>query len=280
MSTLSLIPICVFLAVSGCDKSAGPLNIIDYPMGAGTAWSYHWTLTTYNYRPVLPGATVRDTVIEEDMTVEILGNAVLRDSLSTIKFRGTSTAIGGADISYYTLGNSTLSLAAYQSGGATDIFPKGSVRYRCQGQSFSSIRGLARFVERTMLNGSGLLSDSITYETQPPKVLMFPLAAGKEWAYRAYGNPGPKMNKRVLSQENLVTPAGTFPTFKIQLLYDWNNLGVWDTTMLFYDHVGLQGLMKRTLVVLNIAVSSESGPGLIGYIDMKIEHDLTSLKIQ
>jgi len=273
---------CLCAMVPGCKDSTGPLNVVSYPLGSGSVWTYHRTMSTFNFRPTRQGVTNRDTTIEEDVRTEILGTQMLHDTVGTIKFKGTSTGNPGTDISYYTLRKNALYLYAYQSGGATDVLPKHSARYRYRyrGKSFGSIRELSRFVERGLEDASGAPSDSVTYEAQPPKVLIFPLAAGKEWTYREYGNPFAKMNKRVLYQENLTTPAGTFLTYKIQMLYDWNNRGVWDTTYIFYDNVGQQGLLKRSWLVRDLLITSDTGPEVLGYFDMKIQHDLTSLKIQ
>ena len=273
---------CFSLALTGCDKGGGgPVNIADYPMGAGTTWAYHRTMSTYNFRPVKGGSSsYRDTVIQEDLGVEILGSVILRDSIHTVAFKGTSPY--GTDVSYYRISDNTLLLVAYQHAGATFILPKRHIpyRYSFHGRSFSSLEDLSRFIEHGPATGDGPLADSITYEQHPPAVLVFPLTPGRVWAYRAYGDPGPKMEKRVLFQENITTPAGIIPTYRIQLLSDWNNTGAWDTTWSYYDNVGPQGLLRRTMLVLNLAVTSESDPEPVGYIDMRDEHDLTSMKIK
>lgn len=282
MRTPILIIACLSVIVLGCKDSTGPAKVLSYPLGAGSVWAYHRTLSMFNFRPIQQGATFRDTTIEDDMRSEILGTQTLHDTVQTIKFQGTTTGISAADIYYYTLRNSTLYLYAYKSGGATDILPKHSslYRYRYRGQSFASIRELSRFIERGLVDAPGAPPDSIIYEAHPPKVLVFPLAAGNEWTFRGYGEPIAKMNKRVLLQEFLTTIAGTFLTYRIQTLYDWNNRGVWDTTFIFYDNVGQQGLLKRSFLIRDLIITNETSPEGLGYFDMKIQHDLTSLKIQ
>jgi hypothetical protein len=57
------IVVCMFLAqclfLSACKESTGTgLPVVDsYPLAAGNAWEYKRQFYTYNFRPIVPGAT-------------------------------------------------------------------------------------------------------------------------------------------------------------------------------------------------------------------------------
>ena len=279
MKATTILSLCLFAGVLGCDKSSGPGSSMTYPLTAGTTWSYHQKIST-TFRPIQPGATYRDTVIESDEKVEITGSKLLHDSLRTTEFRATSTETMYPDISYYSVKDNAFYLTAYRSTGYTEILPKRSIRYRyhLRGQSFASLQEVFRFAERGFRENAVQSSDSIYFEPHPPKVFVFPLWIGSEWTYREYGQSFAKMAKKVLSQENVTTPGGPVPAFKIQMRYDWSGTGRWDTTMSIYDLVAQQGLMGRTILI-RLTVSSENGPEPIGYLDLKKEIILTSMKI-
>jgi len=48
------------------------------------------------------------------------------------------------------------------------------------------------------------------------------------------------IQKKIIAQETVTVPAGTFNCYKIQVIYSY------DTTIERYDYIAPQGLIKRT----------------------------------
>jgi hypothetical protein len=266
----------IILLFSSCNKSVEPPDVKNYPLTAGSVWNYDGRFETFNFRPLNDSATFRDTVIERTLRVECIGNVVLRDSVSTIKFISTQSDFVGTSSHYYVLQQDTLFQYAYGRIGGSIIMPKQHAKYKYHiaGLTFSSLQDAVRFFEESIEQ----FADSIIFDVRPPKTLVFPLKVGLEWSYRKRGYPF-GIEKKVIGTENLTTPQGIFSVYKIQWFWDINNDGIRDTTISGFDYVGNQGLLKRTFLFTAFAVTVDD-PAPIGYVDAKDEFTITSFDIQ
>ena len=259
-----------------------PRTIDRYPLATGNTWTYTRTFSTFNFRPASPGATFRDTSIVSSVAVQILGRETLQDS-PLWKFRSEEHESGRpsfASYLFYRERGDSLILAAYSGGSLFTpqqrLTDHASSRYTLNGRSYLSFRELLNISPEYF---PVALTDSIYYEGLPVNVYVFPFSVGLEWQYRERGTAW-RMNKRVTGTEAVRTVAGIFSTYKIRWFWDMNDDGVWDTNIEAYDYVSTRGLMKRTFIFKDFAVTNASSPdSVIGYFDAKDEASLNSVDL-
>jgi hypothetical protein len=277
------------LAVSvlaGCNNStdvAGPIHPvtgrIDFPLEAGGLWTYDASTSTHNFRPAVPGATFRDTVIRWNAVVQSLGRDTLRDSIEVWKIHANESMQGSfsADC-FYVVGRDTLFQFAYTGG--SQIFPVQPSAYQFEygGRSYASIGDLVDAFGLRVISGLFSAVNDTLFEPRPPKALIFPLRQGLEWNYRETGYPF-RIGKKVLGEVFLLTRAGFFPVSKIQWMWDIRNRGVWDSTLAGYEYVSPRGLIRREFLMNDVGLTGPDDPEPIGYFDLKTEYVLTSTNV-
>lgn len=272
----AVVVISVLCSVAGCNKSLDPENVSSYPFNPSAEWNYRGIDSTYNFRPVSPGATFRDSVVHWNSNVKYIGERLLHDTVRTSLLRATETFDSSTQEvtnKYYATTGDSLFLYAYD-GTASSLPKKSIIKYMFNGQTFNSIRELTRRYEGSVLGTVG----DIVYEVNPPKVLVFPLKIGLEWTYRApSGNPW-YIGKKIVGHETITTPGGSFATYKVQWIWDFNGDAVPDSDATGYDHITSAGLLKRTFVFTNAAVTV-GDPTPIGYIDIIHEYVVTSFSV-
>ena len=281
----ALSTLCVMmLGLLACRSSTEPASEVNnYPLSAGYVWNYTGQYATFNFRPLRQGATFRDTVIQWPAKAEIVGRAVLRDSIDTWKFRSTTALSHTAfDEQYYLLNGDTLYQYAYRSGNLG--FPKGfsPIRFVYQGRAFESLDEMFDVLTNGFpFNYGEPRADSIVYELTPPRVLIFPVRDGLQWSYRPKGTPGGRIDKKVVGVEQIPLPAIIYSTHKIQWLWDLNQDDIWDTTLVGFDYINAKGIIKRTFIFKDVEATSEQNPDeVIGLFDVKFEYLLKSHNIK
>ncbi|HEV8538533.1 MAG TPA: hypothetical protein VGR15_06380 [Bacteroidota bacterium] len=274
----SFLHLSILLCCAGCNKAVEPGNVPSYPLIPLAEWKYSGIDSTYNFRPISPGTMYHDTVIHSSSIVKCLGEHILRDTIHTIAMQATEafdSLTPYVATNFYTTTNDSLFLYAYDGGGSASFaLPKKSlVKYTFNGKTFNSIRELTRHYEGL----SFIPTDDIIYEAKPPKVMVFPLRTGTEWTYRAHGYPF-FIGKKILGYESIPVPAGQFVAYKIQWSWDFDGNNVPDSGLVGYDYVTSNGLLKRTFLFTNLALTVDD-PEPIGYIDLKHEYVVTSFRI-
>ncbi len=273
------------LCLDGCNgptvtSETGPflpsLGRIEYPLDSGGSWTYNSSTTIFNFRPLIPGAVSPDTVIRWTTSIRSLGRETLHDTIHAWRFHGVEMR----DITYevdnfYTTQKDTLFLLAYT--GVIEAFPKRRVPYfiSFRGRRFESIPEFIRAFDLGLLTERPAAMTDTFFEQRPPKVWVYPLRPGLEWNVRESGNPW-RIGKKVIGQELVLTPAGFFPATRIQWFWDLNNRGTWDTTLIGFEDVGVRGLVRRSILWKDFALTGSSPDSIFGYFDVETDNVLTS----
>ena len=270
--------ICIFLFTS-CKKKSNPTSfeVKEYPLDSGTVWNYDIKYETYNFRPIVQGATHQDRTYHFSAKVIDSGEVVLPNGVRSHNFVETFQVEQGQPFvshNYYVQRNDSLLLVAYRGG--SQVAPKQNVTYSFQykKKNFSSVDELVQylFVSEYFNKEASLKFDSLMFPSNPIPVIVFPLKKGKRWEIH---NGDIFSIRKVIDVEVLKIDSLYYYASKIQKYINGDTL---DQSITLYDWFGTQGLMKRSITVKNIAISDEQHPDGFGYIDIKEEFNLTSFK--
>ncbi len=127
--------------------------------------------------------------------------------------------------------------------------------YMFHGKRFGSVEEIMDFVtgrlaKQTALAPTTFGQDTILVYDPPRQILKFPLEIGQEWTM--FTDPW-TATCRVVDIESVITPAGTFDAYKIQIS-DSNDV-IW------FDWYGKAGLVRRQIDVENIqGYDSQANP--------------------
>jgi len=282
------IVVCMFLAqclfLSACKESTGtgPPVVDSYPLAAGNAWEYKRQFYTYNFRPIVPGATFEPDTFRSVVRVEILGQRILRDSILTWEFKAVETDSAGTYRGHFFYRTILDSLFLYAYTGGSLIVPRPqspqTLTFVFGGKVYASLQELFSSFDKEILTPFHAVVDTM-YEERPPKSFVFPLRTGSGWTYRQRGYPW-RMDRRVIEHTFIQTVIGFQPVYRIRWFWDINDDERWDDNLEGYDYVSNQGVMGRTFELRNLIVTTINYPDGIGYIDVREEFELIAISLQ
>ncbi len=126
-----------------------------------------------------------------------------------------------------------------------------------------------------MVPFSGTVADTIYFEDPPGKTLQFPLTVGAHWNFRTE-NSSWVIDKDVTGKKVIQVIAGSFDCFVVQWLFDFDYGSVWDNDVEYFDYIGESCLIKRTILIKELAVINENSE-IIGTFDFYDEYILNNL---
>lgn len=146
--------------------------------------------------------------------------------------------------------------------------PKNAVDYQIKfaGKLFNDERQLAKYI----LNEMDRLTDyhdSIYFYDPPLTVYQYPVLENRMWLY---ADNLFKIWKKVVGQENVITPAGSFNCYKILWVYESNDYLPPDNFEI-YEYVSNKGIIKKVFEFRNLALISQESLEPIGYYDSRDE---------
>ena len=253
-----------------------------YPLSVGNMWIYEREAHLYSYQDSSGTPEYEDTsTFQGTTTSQVTGLATLRDTPEV--FAISSMADEGNDtyhaVDYYRNTDKGLYLHAYKGASTPHALPKAQMGSHIlfKGMKFWSFRELLSTLEAT-LPAHPSLSDSLYFEDPPVKALHYPLEVGTHWTSRIADHPW-RIDKQVLSKELVLVPAGTFPCYRIQWLYDMDADDQWDEDITVFDYISPAGLVCREAqIVGGIKTDEHSQP--IGYLDWEEKYILTGLAVK
>ncbi len=277
--TINLL-IAFLFSLLGCSSDNNPTGPpgedFKYPLTSGSQWQYSRTFKQFNVRGDSAQVAQFDTTISSNIVWEVLGPdtlAELPSPLSVIVLKETMTTSDGMPFTsenYYRNEESGLFLHAHK-GAASTLLKSSPAQLKFAGRSFNNTREILNFVEKIILQ-NGVTGDSLIIENPPLKSLQYPLEIGVSWTVSS--SPF-EVEKSVVGQENVTVPAGEFDCLKIQL----NN--EIDTSIEFFDFIGTDGLVLRTVLVRDIIMTSPDNPDGTGIIfDVRDEMQLIALDLK
>lgn len=295
MRYLLIVCILAFTLDSGCHKSAtsplaGEPAISAYPVVNGMTWQYNYYSAPYDIRMKDTSAPPPLDTVYGVSTVKVIGDTVLRPgglpgadsvrvSAMVESYRQLVPVPSDLSISngyqYYSVDQNGMYLHGYRSAGMLSL-PKGSPKtfaVRAAGRTFSSMRDLVR----TLLgNPFTLADDPISREIPPKLTLRFPLAVGVSWTFRAAGQPF-RIDKQVIGEEEYTVSGTSYRCATVRWLYDMDNSGTWSTSISIVDLVSSSGLLKRTIDLKDILVTTSTNPDSGGLLNVREEYSATSV---
>ena len=273
-----------FLPFFTCEKHQDPLGYdfseFVYPLEIGNRWEYNRLFILFNFRPDSTKNQIESPdTIKSSLTVVISKQEWLKESTLTYQIyeylAEDSTTFTSE--SYYVNQEDGLYLFAYKGAGSALPKQQQSNRFIFKGLYFNRLTEVSDYF--TGLIGKYTLSiDSIYYENPPLQIIKYPIKEGLQWTLRKTGEPF-RIDRLVLSEENVPVPAGNYHSLKIQNLYDVDGDNEWDADIIYYDYIGNQGLLKRSLLIKDVVVTDDSGQ-LMGLVDVSDESYLIRVMLE
>jgi len=171
-------------------------------------------------------------------------------------------------------------------GSATLSMPKGLPAREGQGgiyfkgMYFNNMNELFRLFQEALPGPYLYRVDSTQQiiEDPPLEVLRYPLEQGTTWTFREAHYPW-RIDKRVVGEEEVVVPAGTFMCSKIRWLYDIDGNDEWDTDIFIEDFIGKEGLIQREITVLGMIIPNALSERM-GYMDIVDKYTLETVSLE
>ena len=268
----------IFVFFFGCkeDNPTGPLaEDFAFPLKIGNKWEYARTFSTFNIRGDTTGINLAPTIVA-NVVSEIVRMDTLPNSVETFVFHTTETfenlSFKFEDDSYYK--NQADGLFLYAHSNQVAILLKSAVKkqFLFQDRYFKNIREILLFIERVVVNNI-TTADTLIIEDPPFKSLQYPLEIGSQWIYST--NNFATTEKKVLGKEKVETPAGDFDCIKIQWIIDFGS------DIEFFDFICSKGLVKRSVTVKDIRVTTPDNPDGTGVLfDSKDEFDVINFNLE
>lgn len=276
MKQWTMIAAAALVAHLSCSKGVEPPEVDAYTLAPGNTWSYQATGSLSNIRILVPGTVISDTL--EEWTVQTFcdGPDTLLDTVAVTRFRSADSDGFTGVLFYQTIGDT---LFWYAYSGLTQTLPKRSPHYRFAGRSFASLAELGR----TLTDGTEIgaaPADTLVYEIRPPKAFVFPLENGREWTFRERGYPLWLMHKKVTGAEAVNAGGTSYPCHVITWLWDFDDNGAWDTSVVQLDYVHSKGLIKRTTIMKDVIITTAENPDGAAVAEMTIDYVLTSTNVR
>lgn len=272
---------------SGCDEfisiwhgGNGGSSITSYPMQIGNRWTYDRFAHTYHFRPIDSTYQFHPDSFSSTITVDVTRKLLVprvpettTDSILVTEFRSVESGLSSPSYNYYTQPSGSLLLQGYVPGSLIHPKPAGTLySYHINDLSFRSVQELMHFLEEPLFSSEAV--NSITREYPPLLSIVYPLTTGDQWTFRPQGRPW-RIDKRTGALRWDLQQRLWY--YEVRWLYDLNGDGVWDDNITVIDRISAKGLLGRTLNILDIIITSSSGPEIVGYVDMRDEYTVTSI---
>lgn len=210
----------------------------EYPVKLGNKWNYERIWQITNYDSLPLG--VSDSLYST-ITYEITQEVTLNDTISAFEFVETGVE------------------KDYQSFVYADNTDDGLITYG-------------------YIGGSNV-KDSIMYEIPPVISLKYPLDVGTQWISKFFDdNPNSYVEKNVLQKQSVQVPAGIFSCYEVQRNVHFCSDTAAVNSIISYDYIANQGLIKREFYIEDIEVTDANGVSL-GFMDFSEVSNLLSYNL-
>ncbi|HUI63978.1 MAG TPA: hypothetical protein VL126_03985 [Bacteroidota bacterium] len=266
----------------------GPL-VSAYPLAKGTSWQYSYYSAIYNIRTTDTTAILQIDTVSGFSTVVVAGDTVLgpsgaqggdsvRVTMITeahVQLAPEVTVSSGPGLcQFYSVGGSGMYLEGYSGIGKLSL-PKISPRplaMRVAGGSYSSTRELVR----SLLGMPNSVSDEPIVREIPPKLaLRLPLVIGDSWTFRPAAGSF-RIDKQVTGEEEFTVSGKTYSCAVVHWIYSLGS-GTPSTAISIADLISPIGLLKRTIDVKDVTITTATNPDSAGLMDYREEYFATEV---
>lgn len=241
MSSRHIAVLVIFIAgaIVGCSDDDGP-GQFRYPMASGMEWYYTRTLTRVQDSASFVDYSYPTTIrVGEEITFGVHGEG-----------RELTISIDGhpAGAQYYQNRDHGLYMVGY-CGYPPVVYPK-LVSLGADG---------SRMIEALEAADVYSTQDCIErpYGGHPdtPLALPYPIRTGQDWRYRLVEGLDWEIRKVNRGWSRVTVPAGSFDAYQIE----WYYIGGPKVSIM--DDICAQGLLRRTLVIDSVRITSHQHPG-------------------
>ncbi|MCK4530751.1 MAG: hypothetical protein KAU44_06200 [Candidatus Marinimicrobia bacterium] len=229
-----------------------------YPLETGRTWTYQreWILTNFDSDSL---ERIFGHSESYEITSSVTGPQTLNDSIDVIGLTA------GNRISYYKEEDDGLYLIGYGMNGGELVLPKSTQKggIIINGVHFNSIEQLFDILQHP-LSLMKPTTDSIYIEENPKRALEYPLKDADTWCYREDHKPF-RINKKIIGTDIVSVDTSTFNCYHIKWNYDIDADGITDDNIYIDDYISEEGLIKRTISVLNMINQNAFGDTLGSY---------------
>jgi hypothetical protein len=246
-----------------------------YPLQTGNRWDYHRTYTEEITSVALDTTIIPDT-LQTHITVEVLADTTLFDTLTAYKLRETWQDPSTPLIldHYYVQDQTGLYLWGQTNSNRQSVLPKSSTQSSIHfcGQRFRSMDDI--WISLCEPGMRFRVSTEVRFRTSPLPALNFPLQVSSEWILLQTQTE--LIKKTVTRRLEQQTHIGLLQCYEIRWSFDVDRDGTFETDLTFVDTIGDVGLSTRTLTYHNVRVLDEAGKTLYTF-DARDVTEITSL---
>ena len=229
-----------------------------YPLETGRTWTYQreWILTNFDSDSLEQIFGYSESY---ETTSTVTGPQTLNDSIDVIGL------LAGDRTYYYKKETDGLYLVGYNMNSGELVIPKNTQKdgIIINGVYFNSIEQLFDILQYpfSLMKPT---TDSIYIEENPKKVLEYPLKDAGMWCYREDYKPF-RIDKQIIGTDTISIGTSTFNCYHIKWNYDIDADGITDDNIYIDDYISKEGLIKRTISVLNMINQNAFGDTLGTY---------------
>ncbi|HID39749.1 MAG TPA: hypothetical protein EYP36_09590 [Calditrichaeota bacterium] len=263
------------MVLLSCQNDNNPPPQFKYPLAVGNQWEYRRLFWGTNFRPdsLADFVTFPDTLV---FYAQVKDTVRLEDNREAIPLSAVTDDEGYPSIRFYRQDESALYEVAYLPSGYLPIFPKkNGVTYKFKGKNYTSLAQLSKVLGEGLPAVHLFRGDSLVYNTPPRMALKYPLFVGSRWNLT---DGDFRIEKNIIDYGPVNVAAGDFEAYTIQWLYYFENAEKPDPDLALFDFISKQGLIKRRMRALNVAVTIQTGEE-VGYFDLYDESELSALAI-
>ncbi len=242
-----------------------------YPLIVGQTWQYRHEVTYGNIDMADGSDIIWPYHFVDTITAVVVDDEIMLDGSPGYALQETSSNLDYFGYSYFQ--NRDDGLYFYGSVG-TNSFASPWKPLAVTSAKPVSIGGA--HLEPVVGDFSGN-SEAGSILARPYLSLKYPFEVGSQWTVvrPEDSDAGWKIDKRILYEGQIPVYAGVFDCFVLKRYYDRDNDGNWDDDVIWYDYIGREGLLKRSVTFRNINIVGSEGD-IIGTADMSEHLNLIS----
>ncbi len=240
---------------------------ITYPVAVGNRWEYRCELTVQEPRI---GYYMID-VEEIDYSWADQPAYVFHE-----RYADLDRAIFDSCRTYYYQADTGMYVLGYDSvGSVMPASENSSQQYRFNGATYETVEDLLSGVHLSDKATIARPADVVVEE--PPLLgLQYPIEVDSAWIYR--DSLPYRIEKEVVAYETISAPAGLFGCFVVEWHYDTGNDGTFDNDIQRTDYISEEGLVQRSVVMLDVEIIVLGQ--VIDIVDIYADYELVALELR
>lgn len=259
----------IFILLSCKDNLTSHIDYIEddyYPLKIGNEWIYKRSISYNNFEP----DSLKDMFSDYKFYVNVkVTRKTVLDSINLFELFETNDLFNSS-YAYYANQPNGLYKYAY-SNSPSYALPKriNSVQLKLDQLSFTNSFELLNFLKNGIVNSVN--NDSVMVFDQPRLVYKYPMTIGSEWNFTS---DFLIIDKKIIGHEIIVINSNSYNCIKI--MWDYKSQD-FSNTIEYYEWVCEKGLIKSSVTIKDVTISTIEFPDGFGKVDYKEENILTEI---